>query len=158
VYWHFASKGDLFLALMEQRFRQQQAAALQSIQSMPAVANQTEALARLFSDQLSVCQADPTWPALWLEFVCQRREPELRSRLTDFHRSARLVQAEFVKRLQEQGSLPANVDPATIVELFDAFSTGITMAWLIDPQNINPMHLGAALIRLLWNGLGPKNL
>lgn len=153
VYWHFSSKQDLFIALMEGKFRQQQSVAMQSIRTFPLEGDADEALASIVAEQFRKCEEDPTWPHLWLEFLSQRQDPNLRARLAEFHRSVRSVQSQLMKELQDRGYIPSGIDSSKLAALFDVFSTGIMISWLIDPVATSPTDLGSVMVQFFLNGI-----
>jgi AcrR family transcriptional regulator len=87
VYWHFSSKGDLFMALLEKQSRQQSAA----LPAMVAGITSAEGLAAVLAEMFAASRAEDRWPALLLEFAASRREPAVRARLAEQYRAAHAV-------------------------------------------------------------------
>src|SRR5271156_5578524 len=82
IYAHYASKEDLFLALMEHRVLTKFTAIRQVIEAEPEVSNRVEIFKRWLSEQLS----DHTWGILMLEFkLYALRRPESRERLQNLY-------------------------------------------------------------------------
>ena len=82
IYAHYASKEDLFLALMEHRVLTKFTAIRQVMEAEPEVSNRVEIFKRWLSEQLS----DDTWGILMLEFkLYALRRPESREKLQNLY-------------------------------------------------------------------------
>jgi AcrR family transcriptional regulator len=82
IYAHYASKEDLFLALMEHRVLTKFTAIRQVIEAAPEVSTRVEIFKRWLSEQLS----DDTWGILMLEFkLYALRRPESREKLQNLY-------------------------------------------------------------------------
>ncbi|MBE9167066.1 TetR/AcrR family transcriptional regulator [Pleurocapsales cyanobacterium LEGE 06147] len=140
VYWHFASKNDLFLALLQDR--------LQSPLSIPPKQAQAEfarhkdpqdAVKTLLSGQLNYAQANPDWCRLYFEFMVQSREADVQKVLSAIALEDRQAAInQLVRKMQENGILRDDVDPLTIVLFWSALVDGLILARLIDPQRLDP--------------------
>ncbi len=85
-YAHFASKADLFLALLEQQITLHLSELRVSLNTEPDMTAKLRAFREFYVNRL----ADPTWSILMLEFkLFAVRHKKIRSRLADAHRKLR---------------------------------------------------------------------
>src|ERR1700733_4045907 len=133
VYSQFASKADMFLALLEARIRER--------------AEQNEALAeRLDGEQLagavpdpamSLWRAEPEWMQLVLEFrLHAARVPELNRRYAELHERTLDGLASVYARLPERAGTPPRYPVRVLAQLTMAVSRGACLERLADPAGI----------------------
>jgi AcrR family transcriptional regulator len=156
VYWHFASKADLFLCLLEERSRRQMAEVTQMLQVLAAAPDLQGSLATLLAAQLESCQADPTWPRLYLEFLSHSREPEVQERLARHSRLWLEAVRDLIRDLQQQGRL-AGADPLKLAALFQAILNGLVLLALAQPGLVDPQAWAPELSAILWQGVRPPS-
>ena len=87
IYWHFKSKNDLFFALLDDRFRECTSPLMGEVDAalrQAVAADPLAAMAQMFKSSLVRCTKDAEWPRLYFECVAQTRDPEVRTRLSDF--------------------------------------------------------------------------
>ncbi|MBE9191546.1 helix-turn-helix transcriptional regulator [Gloeocapsopsis crepidinum LEGE 06123] len=158
VYWHFQSKSDLFLALLEEQ--------LQSPLSItPEVAQQTlnhpnpqAEVAKVLARQLHHITANPNWCRLYMEFMVQSREPEVQNVLISPNcRERETAIVQMLHRLQAEGKLAADVDPFVIGVFWAALIDGLMLAQMVEPERINLVAWSDQLARLLWQGIQPTS-
>lgn len=158
VYWHFESKSDLFLALMEEQ--------LQSpLNITPEAAQQTfehptpqAEVAKLLAGQFHHIKNNPDWCRLCMEFMIQSRQPDVQKVLAS--PNCRRNEATILKmlhQLQTKGKLAADVDPFVIGVFWSALIDGLMLAHMVEPQRIDPTKWIDQLARLLWQGLQPAS-
>jgi AcrR family transcriptional regulator len=130
VYSQFASKADLFLALLEARITERAeqhdrlAGALHGARLAQAAARLTDSLER----------AEPEWALLVIEFRAHAaRVPELNRRYAELH--ARTVDrlAAFFGRLHERAGGRPPFPPRILAELVLALGSGVTLERIADP-------------------------
>lgn len=155
VYWHFASKSDLFLALMQENVSKQLAAMPAEAETVLRAGEPEAAVSVWLASQLGACQADANQVSLFFEFVSSSRDPAVRAALSAITRSSVTGAAEEMRRLQESGVVTDAVDPHLLATFLQALLNGLTMAWLIDPQQVRASDWAPQLARLLWRGLAP---
>lgn len=150
VYSSFASKDDLFYALMRERIDERLALVTEAVERQTTVSDMTRdagsGLAQLMSSQRD-------WHLLFIEFWARAvRDPELHDEFARERRSVRGLVAQFLEaRAAEAGvNLPAPAEQLAVAVL--ALSNGIAIEHLADPETVDPSTFGVTL-GLLLDGL-----
>jgi AcrR family transcriptional regulator len=153
VYSSFASKDDLFYALMRERIDERLALVAEAVERQETVREITRdagsGLAQLMSSQRD-------WHLLFIEFWARAiRDPGLRDELARERRSVRGLIAEFLQaRATEAGvNLPVPAEQLAVAVL--ALSNGIAIEHLADPDTVDPSTFGVVLGLLLDSLLTP---
>ncbi|AFY79423.1 transcriptional regulator [Pleurocapsa sp. PCC 7327] len=156
VYWHFPSKSDLFLALMEQRMQSRLPALPEEIDRAFSSEDREAGIAELLASQLGYAQANPDWVRLYLEFITESREPEVQKLLgsTTYKNSQEMVNSS-IRRLQDNGQIAADIDPFVLATFWAGMLDGLILAWIANPQRVNPQSWSNQLARILWRGIQP---
>jgi len=144
VYSNFASKQELFLALMRERVDQRlSAVAINPAETPTGFAEGAgHALVTLLREQ-------PEWHRLFIEFwVRAMHDPELRAELSQ---QRRLIRRDIARQIDEHAArlgieLPAPSEDLTIMIL--GLSNGLAIEHLADPETVDP-HVLADGLRLL---------
>lgn len=157
VYWHFASKADLYLALMAERVRHQMDGLPTQVQRVAGMANPEEGLATLLAGILSECVANPEQPRLFLEFVAHSREPQIQERLGQIYQAAYRESEQLIAGLQQAGLVAAEADPGALAVLFSAILDGLVLTALVSPDRIHIETITPQVARILWRGLSPRS-
>ncbi|MFC4158105.1 TetR/AcrR family transcriptional regulator [Chitinimonas lacunae] len=156
VYWHFSSKNELFFALLDSRFKteyeQHLPAALEAQQANP---DPKAALLELLCEVLGRVEQDPDWPRLFLEFMGQAREPEIRRRLGDAYLSSYRMSAQLIARQHQDHGQGSPDDPELMAIFWSSLMDGLILAWLINPDKIDLKALMPRIVDLLWRGVRP---
>jgi len=151
VYSSFASKDELFYALMRERIDERLALVAAAVDRQTTLQDTTrDAGAGLV--ELIFSQAD--WHLLFIEFWARAvRDPSLRQEFARQRRAARELIAQFIEQqaARMEIELPAPADQLAVAVL--ALSNGIAIEQLADPDAIDPSVFGTTL-GLLLNGLG----
>jgi AcrR family transcriptional regulator len=153
VYSSFASKDDLFYALMRERIDERLALVTEAVERDATVreiaSDASSGMAQLMSSQRD-------WHLLFIEFWARAvRDSDLHDELARERRSVRALIAQFLEaRAAEAGvDLPAPAEQLAVVVL--ALSNGIAIEHLADPDTVDPSIFGVALNLLLDRLLMP---
>lgn len=153
VYSSFASKDELFYALMAERIDERLELVAEAVDRQSTPEGMTsDAGSRLV--ELISSQAD--WHLLFIEFWARAvRDPSLREGFARHRRAARDVIARFLERqAAEVGvELPIPADQLAVAVL--ALSNGITIEQLADPDGVDPSTFSVILGLLLHGLRGP---
>ncbi|HEX7048745.1 MAG TPA: TetR family transcriptional regulator [Longimicrobiales bacterium] len=153
VYWHFASKCDLFLALLEADVKRWCETLPAAVRRMAEAEDPVDGLANLLREQIAMGRCHPEWPRLYMEFSASSRDPEVRKRLRDLHRSGQEMATATARRMQREGRLCPELNPRAIAILFRCLVNGLVLNWLVHPEQVDPESIAPELARILWRGL-----
>ncbi len=156
IYWHFASKSDLFLALLEAYCQEQAALLPQAFERASRAGDPVARLGALLLELLPARQ-DLVWPRLLTEFMASSRDQEVRNHLRSVLRDSRQIVCAFVRQLQEEHRLAREVDPMAVAVLFSALLQGLLQLSLLEDEEFHPATLTPAVAALLWQGLAPND-
>jgi AcrR family transcriptional regulator len=151
VYSSFASKDELFYALMRERIDERLAFVAAAVDRQTTLQDTTRAAGAGLAE-LIFSQAD--WHLLFIEFWARAvRDPSLRKEFARHRRTARALIARFLEQQAAQLGigLPAPADQLAVAVL--ALSNGIAIEQLADPDTVDPSIFGT-ILGLLLNGLG----
>lgn len=156
VYWHFSSKHDLFLAILEHSLQQQLRLLPAQIEHIFTLEDPEAALAEWFQMQFDCLDQDGFGSMLFLEFITSSREADVREKLRDVH--GRLIDGvtEFIDELQHRGNIFGEIDSHAISLALDALLKGYVIEWLIDPERCKSEGVFQSIAKLLWRGLHPR--
>jgi AcrR family transcriptional regulator len=150
VYSSFATKSELFYALMRDRIGERLALVAGAVERQATVEDMTRdaggALAKLIATQ-----AD--WHLLFIEFWARAvRDADLREEFARERRSVRALIALFLEEraVAAQVALPAPAEQLAVAVL--ALSNGIAIEQLADPDTVDPSIFGV-ILGLLLDGL-----
>jgi AcrR family transcriptional regulator len=151
VYWHFAGKDDLFLALIEERVDRPIREMIELLESAPADRDMAPEASRRFAEVLT---AQHDWLLLdneyWLRAM---RDPELRRRYAERQRDLRAALGDaLARRAETLGAGPLTVEPERIATAFIALSAGLAQQALVDPRAVPDDLLGETFL-LIYKGL-----
>jgi AcrR family transcriptional regulator len=141
VYWHFSSKDDLFLALLEERIDEPMREAIALLESAPPEQDMAPEANRRF---MEVLEGQRDLILLEHEYWTQAvRDPSVRARYT--RRQAELRTAfgkAIAARVRHLGGPPMESEPEHLAAAFMALSTGLAQQKLVDPDSLPDDLLG----------------
>jgi len=151
VYANFASKEDLFLAVLDERFGERLAQIERRLGSGEDPHDQAR---QLGADFTRYFEADREWARLFFEFaVHAARDEAFRAKLTARHRALReRIAAALQRRLDELGV--ASAQPAADLALMTfAMANGVALEAMLEPEEV-PGDLLGRMFELLTAGIG----
>lgn len=154
VYWHFSSKQDLFLAILEQNLSKDFRMLSSQIESVLTAENQLSAINE-WLEMIFACIESGSF-MLFLEFVLSSREPEVREKLQELYSNTLDAIGNILKELQEKGHLAQDIDPHAIGLMIDSLVKGMMIERLIDPKRLQSKKVLESVSKVLWSGMAPK--
>ena len=145
-YFHFTSKEDIFLELLEQWTGEQTERLRAFEKATPAAA----ALLETLEGFLSYGERESLWPRLLLEFWAQaRRHDAVRRELALAYAGWRRLLAQTFRRATGSGLLSPQLDPDAAARLVLATHDGLVVEACIDPEGVQRVSLRRVLGALL---------
>lgn len=151
VYWHFESKAELFAALLEEVWRPEPAAGPSS--SVVGSEGLEDRLGRFLVAQVESLVSSRDRARLLFDFALHRAEEELPRRLSESQREVRDGIAQALQSMQDAELLSNDVSAERLGAIWSALSNGLALAWLLDPERIDPTVLAQDGARLLLRAL-----
>jgi len=153
IYWYFASKSEVLLALLEERRERQAATLPDAIRSFTSSDDPISALTAVLKDQMELCRHNQEWPRLVVEFLSESRDPMVRERFQQLLRRRQEIIRDAIAEAQQDQRLRADVDPLMVAVLLTSLFDGLQQWSLLDPVALEPASLAPAFAALLWPGL-----
>ncbi len=148
IYWHFAGKRELFLALID-RFSER---ALQELEAVAEAPDWRAALRETFARVRQRLDAGMPFFKLGLEYVAQSaRDDEIRIRAERAHGVWKAAMQKQVARGVADGTLRP-VAAATVGLLIDATIDGLMLAKLMRPE-LDLEAAWSAAEEIFWRGI-----
>ena len=151
LYWHFSSKEELLLTLLEERVDVPVRANIELLASAPPERNMAAQAASEFARQLS-CERD----AVLLEreyWSLAIRDPKLRARYAERENELRVALAEALRaRALHLGTPEVGIAAEDVARIVMSIMGGLAVDELIEPGSVRPELLGEALA-LIYAGL-----
>lgn len=154
IYWHFASKHELLLELMQATIRQQLRGRPAEISAIMTAKDQVETFARWLENELPDRNSSTAQAMLFLE-ASVHPDPQLRDKLRAIVREVVERTTEWIEALQASGDI-IDVDPHVVTVYLQALLNGLMLNWLIDPERVQPAEWSEQLARLILHGLQPR--
>jgi AcrR family transcriptional regulator len=146
VYSNFASKADLFLALIDRRLDVQVRGANSSLRQ----ATFDQAVAMLQQAAKSSEPVDPSWLLLVTEFwLSAMRDERVRQAVAAQYERARTSAADSIADVFARANIQPPMPPRDLAIVIEALGIGLVFQHALDPDAV-PMRLQAeVLLRLL---------
>lgn len=157
VYWHFKSKDELFIALLDQRLKHQLAYIPGELENVFNADNPVKGLANFFEKQFSFCESDPDWPKISLEFMTHSRNQDIQEKMNQAYRNVSRQITNLLHQMQADGKLAMNVAPSILTVVATSLLDGLVMAWTLYPGQVTPVKYSEEIATILWYGIAPKN-
>ena len=150
VYWHFASKDDLFLALLEERIDRPTREMIELLESAPPEQDMVPEANQRF---MEVLRGQRELLLLEHEYWSQAvRDPQVRARYTRRQAKLRAALAKALAvRVRHLGAPPLDADPEAMATAFMGLTAGLAQQKLVDPDTV-PDHLLGDIFALVYAG------
>lgn len=134
VYSAFASKADLFLALLAERAASRRADAVRAAQDATTA---EEFVARVAGDMARSTSGERAWWAVVIEFMTVvGRDPELQRRYAEHHDATRDLLAAELGAWAERTGRAFAMDTHAMATAALALTNGLTLEALLAPANV----------------------
>jgi AcrR family transcriptional regulator len=149
VYSNFATKADLFRAVME-RTQGGRAAASETLLRERSLGEFIDLMGGLIADQAA---NEASFDLLTVEFwLAAMRDPALRAELADGYRTMRASLAPIIERGLGADGVRSDFDGSELATLVSAIGTGILLQHYLEPGAVDPELLPRALRALFGYG------
>lgn len=156
VYWHFSSKQDLFLAILEHHLTEQLKVLPSQIEQIISVKNPESALLEWLKSQFRFFENDEGSSRLFFEFVMSSREPEVQKKLQSIHGKIIDGVGIYLDEMQKKELISKDLHPHSLSVTIDAIMKGILIEYIIDPAHFKNNPILETASKVLWNGIAPK--
>jgi AcrR family transcriptional regulator len=154
IYWHFGSKAELYLALLDEYSGKSgeiiQAAAAQG-------GTLLEILARVFTCMLEAIETDPALrEVMEISLFKTERTPDLVAALQRRRENTQALVQSIAAAMQQgiaSGELRSDLDPLEMGRAFLAYQNGAIYLWLQDPAAFSLRASAPALADMYLNGI-----
>lgn len=155
IYWHFSSKHDLLVELLQETVRKQMRARPAEMSQIMAAEDRVQALADWLERELPG-QHTPAAPAALFVECSVHPDPQVREKLRGMVREIIARVTELVSSFQARGDI-AGLDPHVVSVYLQAVLNGLMLNWLIDPERVQPARWSRELAELILYGIAPRS-
>lgn len=135
VYSNFATKADLFMALLE-RFLEGEAAVQSEELASGSIDDFIDNLDTVFSRQVT---SDPTWVVLQIEFwLAAVRDPAVRERFLARAKQVQEASCDAWDRRLTEAGIHSRFDGGELATLLNALASGLALQWELNPEGVDP--------------------
>lgn len=156
VYWHFQSKADLFLALLDARFQRDMSEMAVKVDAAHNEADPFDSMKLVLQQLADKIESDSDWPRLFLEFLGHARDEAVHQRIGAIYRRSYTWSQALLDDLRQRGRCNQQADSFVASVFWGALIDGLVLAWLANPQLINLKQLMPQIAELVWQGVGPR--
>jgi TetR/AcrR family acrAB operon transcriptional repressor len=153
VYWHFANKDDLYLAICERNLKQQAASLPQQIQGIVQSVDRVKALAAWLQKQMEECLLLPRRPLLFFDFFTANRNPDARDKIRGLFEQFYGEITRLFQGLQEQGILRKDMKAESLAVYVQTVLSGMVLPLLMGPKDMEAGTFAQDAAQLLWSSL-----
>ena len=151
VYSNFATKAELFRAVME-KTQGGRAAASATLLRDRSLGEFIDLMGGLIADQAA---SEASFDLLTIEFwLAAMRDPALRAELADGYRTMRASLAPIIERGLVDDGVRSRFEGSELATLVSALGTGILLQYYLEPGAVDPELLSRALRQLF--GYAPR--
>lgn len=156
IYWHFSSKSELFLALVERSLQQLSERLPHQSQIIFDYTNPIEALNRIFEHEFrTYLEEKKEKPMIFFEFISQRRDPNVSKKLNTVFSKLHNDTSKLLEQLQIKNQFTSNVSPESLSIILHALMNGVVLMSIVSPKSVPFETISSDLAKVLWNGIAP---
>jgi len=146
LYHHFASKEELFRAILDEHLRRE----LAELSGLRPAASVREVIERLVDFQVDHLQSEHQLDRLFMElWALAVREDWARGPVAGSFRFARDLLAGMLRVARDVGVVRPDLDIEAAAVLLEAVFIGISVQWAIDPEAVSPQRVRQAWADLI---------
>jgi len=145
-YWHFSSKEDLFLKIIDLRFKSQQQVFLNNINLNE---NLNFNIQVIFKQMIDLTKKD-NWTPIFIEFLAQAaRKENVKKRMAEMYRNWRRFLSIILQEAKDAELFSEEIDLEVAASLFIALFDGFNLQALVDHEAMSINDIIMALNRIL---------
>lgn len=153
VYWHFATKKDLFLALLEKRLAHRLIEYPKYAHAAVKEADALPGIAAMLNNQISFALSDPDWQKIYLSYLLHGQDKDIAKRLHELYSVLINSGTALLSKMQKEGLLDSRIDTRALTIIWTAVLDGIVLASLWSPSAFDYKSLAPQLARVFWEGI-----
>lgn len=154
VYWHFSSKSELFLALCELSLNNLQSRLPEQVQAVLTSADPMASIKQLLVSEFELCkEGKGERPLLFLTFISNIREPQIREKLNAAFANLILSTSRLLEDMQRKHLISTDSDPHELAVTLHALINGAVLMWVIAPDQVALESLADEISKVLWRGI-----
>lgn len=145
-YWHFSSKEDLFLRLIDYRVKSQQEFFLNKLNLNKNLSYNIQAI---FEEMVELTKKD-NWTPIFIEFLAQAaRKENVKKQMANMYRNWRSFMFEVLEQAKKADLISNNIDSNIAAALFIALFDGFNLQTLVDNGSMSIKDTAAAIHRII---------
>lgn len=157
VYWHFSSKGDLFIELINKSLKELVIQLPSQLEAVFQSLDPEAAINTLLRGQFQACETEKgEQPTLFFEFISQRRDTEVKVKLNEAFANLFAETARILRDLQERGLISEKVDAEALSVSLHALINGMVLMWTVSPSSVPLTQMVDSISKLIWEGINPN--
>ncbi len=157
VYWHFSSKGDLFIELINKSLTNLLVELPSQLEKVFKSSSPEQAINRLLKSQFQACEEDKSQqPTLFFEFISRRRDSEVREKLDVVFAKLFAGTEVILEDLQKRKMISEKVDASSLSVTLHGLINGMVLMWMVSPSSVPLTQMADSISKIIWDGINPK--
>lgn len=157
VYWHFSSKGDLFIELINKNLTKLLVELPSQLEEVFKSTSPEAAIYQLLKSQFQDCEENKSQqPSLFFEFISRRRDSEVREKLNEVFAKLFAGTEVILKDLKKRGLISEKVDASSLSITLHGLINGMVLMWTVSPSAVPLTQMADSIAKIIWDGINPK--